>query len=121
MLDDVSGNKYMRVVSQKGLGLDQEMQWLVKDMHAELKAWGHPGGTENKLVLKSDGEPAIKEVLEETRKERQRQLAEIEKIKVEVKEYRTADTIPENSEEGESQSNGGNTETHTDAKHAGED
>ena len=53
--DETAGNKYMRVVSQKGLGQDKEMMWLVKDMHAELKTWGHPGGKDNKLLLKSDG------------------------------------------------------------------
>ena len=59
MVDESTGNKYMPVVSQKGLGASGEMQWLVKDAQAELKAWGHPGAEDNKLILKSDGEPAI--------------------------------------------------------------
>ena len=32
---------------------------MVKDMHQELKSWGHPGGGRNALILNSDGEPAI--------------------------------------------------------------
>ena len=28
-------------------------------MHQELKSWGYPGGAQNALILKSDGEPAI--------------------------------------------------------------
>ena len=36
----------------------------MKDMHQELKAWGHPGGADNALILKSDGEPAIVAVRE---------------------------------------------------------
>ena len=38
--------------------------WLVKDMHQELKSWGHPGGARNALILKSDGEPAVVAVRE---------------------------------------------------------
>ena len=44
MVDGQTGNKYMRLVDQKGLGPDKKMMWLVRDIHAELKAWGHPGG-----------------------------------------------------------------------------
>ena len=33
-------------------------------MHQELKSWGHPGGGQNALILKSDGEPAIVAVRE---------------------------------------------------------
>ena len=35
------------------------MAWLIKDVHEELKSWGHPGGLGNKLILKSEGEPAM--------------------------------------------------------------
>ena len=64
MVDESTGNKYMRCVEHKGLGLDGDNSWLVKDVHQELKAWVHPGGAGNELVLKSDGEPAIVAVRE---------------------------------------------------------
>ena len=64
MVDESSGNKYMRSVGHKGLGPDGDNSWLVKDMHQELKAWGHPGGAQNELIMKSDGEPAIVAVRE---------------------------------------------------------
>ena len=59
MIDEQYGNRYMRAVGKKGLGEGNEMDWLIKDMHEELKSWGHPGGENNELILKSDGEPAI--------------------------------------------------------------
>ena len=59
MVDEATGNKYMRVVDHKGLQGDGDKSWLVKDMHQELKSWGHPGGARNELILKSDGELAI--------------------------------------------------------------
>ena len=56
MVDDSTGNKYMRLVHQKGIGTGKQMMWLVRDIHAELKAWGHPGGAGNEIIMKSDGE-----------------------------------------------------------------
>ena len=64
MVDESTGNKYMRAVSHKGFGIEGDNSWLVKDMHQELKSWGHPGGGQNLLILKSDGEPAIVAVRE---------------------------------------------------------
>ena len=64
MIDEETGNKYMRAVAKKGLGEGSEMDWLIKDMHEELKSWGYPGGENNELILKSDGEPAIVAVRE---------------------------------------------------------
>ena len=64
MVDEATGNKYMRVVDHKGLAGEGANSWLVKDMHQELKSWGHPGGGQNKIILKSDGEPAIVAVRE---------------------------------------------------------
>ena len=64
MTDETTGNKYMIMVDQKGLGKDGEMAWLVKDMHEELKSWGRPGGASNALIVKSDGEPAMVAVRE---------------------------------------------------------
>ena len=47
MVDESTGNKYMRAVRHNGLGPDCDASWLIKDMHQELKSWGHPmGGTE---------------------------------------------------------------------------
>ena len=57
MVDESTGNKYMRALSRKGLGPDGDNSWLVKDMHQELKSWGHPGGGQNAIVLKSDSQP----------------------------------------------------------------
>ena len=59
MVDASTGNKYMRMVEHRGLEGEGDYSWLVKDMHQELKSWGHPGGGQNNIVLKSDGEPAI--------------------------------------------------------------
>ena len=64
MVDESTGDKYMRSVDHKGLGPDGDNSWLVKDMHQELKSWGHPGGGRNEIILKSDGEPAIVAVRE---------------------------------------------------------
>ena len=55
MVDDL-GEKYARVVERKGV---EDMDWLIKDMSAELMSWGYPGGENNKLILKADGEPSI--------------------------------------------------------------
>ena len=44
--DEANGNKYMRAVGRKGLGEGNEMEWLIKDIHDELKSWGYPGGEE---------------------------------------------------------------------------
>ena len=62
--DEANGNKYMRPLGRKGLGEGNEMEWLIKDVHDELKSWGYPGGGESALILKSDGEPAIVAVRE---------------------------------------------------------
>ena len=62
MLDETTGHRYMRAVGKKGLGDGREMEWLIKDMHEELKAWGHSGGAGSNLIFKSDGEPSIRAV-----------------------------------------------------------
>ena len=59
MVDERTGEKYARAVGHKGMGKDQDMEWLIKDMSNELKVWGHPGGTAGNIIPKSDGEPAI--------------------------------------------------------------
>ena len=64
MVDEINGNKYMRVSEHKGLGEDGDNSWLIKDMHQELKSWGYLGGGRNALILRSDGEPALVTVRE---------------------------------------------------------
>ena len=50
MIDEETGETYARSVSQKGLGEDGEMEWLVEDMWKELKSWGHQGGDQGRLA-----------------------------------------------------------------------
>ena len=88
MIDEQTGNKYMRAISKKGLVEGNEMDWLIKDMHEELKSWGYPGGANNELILKSDGEPAIVAVRERLSK------------------YHGGKITPEQPPKGESASNG---------------
>ena len=88
MIDEHTDNKYMRAVGQKGIGENGEMNWLIKDMHEELKSWGYPGGGVNELILKSDGENAIRAVRE--------------KLAI----YHGGKITPEQPPSGESQSNG---------------
>ena len=64
MTDESTGNRYMRIVDSKGLKYDKADQWLVKDVHAELKAWGRPWGGDNKLIIKCEGESPIVAVRE---------------------------------------------------------
>ena len=59
MVDESTGNKYMRAVDHKGLEGKGDNSWLVRDMHEELKSWGHLVGGRNAIILKRDGEPAI--------------------------------------------------------------
>ena len=53
MKDESAGNRYLRAVGHKGV---EGMDWLVKDLHEELKSWGHMGGTGGSIVIKTDGE-----------------------------------------------------------------
>eukprot|EP00973_Karenia_brevis_P075577 10499786-Karenia_brevis.AAC.1 len=59
MTDEQTKEKYARAVGQKGLGMDSNMDWLIKDLSAELKAWGHAGGEGGSIIIKSDSENAI--------------------------------------------------------------
>ena len=58
-VNESSNEKYARAAGQKGLGSEGEVQWLVKDMSAELRTWGHQGGEGGKIILKCDGESSI--------------------------------------------------------------
>ena len=64
VIDEETGNRYMRLVDSKGLTDEKADPWLIKDLHAELKAWGRPGGGDNKLIIKCDGESPIVAVRE---------------------------------------------------------
>ena len=64
MTGNVTGNRYMRLVDSKGIKENRADPWLIKDLHAELKAWGRPRGSDNRLILKSDGESSIVAVRE---------------------------------------------------------
>ena len=88
MIDEQNGNKYMRAVGRKGLGEGADMEWLIKDMHEEMKAWGYTGGPNSEIIMKSDGEPAIVAVREA------------------VAKYHGGKVTPEQPPRGESQSNG---------------
>ena len=59
MVDESTGDKYARAVGQKGVGKESELDWLIKDMSLELKAWGHNGGLGGHIIMKSDGERSI--------------------------------------------------------------
>ena len=59
MVDERTGQKYARAVGHKGLGQNHDRDWVIKDMSMELKSWGHLGGTESQLILKSDSEGAM--------------------------------------------------------------
>ena len=47
----------MRAVGHKGV---DGMDWLIKDLHEELKSWGHMGVWGNIIVkVKTEGEASI--------------------------------------------------------------
>ena len=63
MVDESTGEKYARAVGHKGLGTaGGEMDWLIKDLSAELTVWGHQGGEGGAIIMKCDNENAIKAV-----------------------------------------------------------
>ena len=58
-VNESTNEKYARAAGQKGVGSEGEVQWLVKDVAAELRTWGHQGGEGGKVILKCDGEKSI--------------------------------------------------------------
>mgnify|MGYP007045538288 CR=1 FL=1 len=70
MVDEETGNKYMRMVPFEGLGENGEAKWAVNDLHAERKAWGRPGGGNHAMILNSDGDNAIVTLREALAKKR---------------------------------------------------
>ena len=59
MVDESTGERYATAVGKKGIGEENEMEWLVKDMSEEMKSWGHQGGDGGHIILQSDGERSI--------------------------------------------------------------
>ncbi len=49
MADETGGHRYMRAVGRKGIGDNNEMDWLNKELDEELKSWGYPGGDKTYL------------------------------------------------------------------------
>ena len=60
MVDESTGEKYARAAGSKGLTGEDSSQWLVRDIAAELRSWGHAGGVAGKIILKCDNESSIK-------------------------------------------------------------
>jgi len=58
-----TSEKHARAIGHKGIGGGRDMDWLIKDMSDELKAWGHARGT-RELILKCAGGSAIRAVRE---------------------------------------------------------
>ena len=88
MVDEETGDKYSRAVGHKGLGSEGELDWLIKDVSAELRAWGHSGGDGSTVILKCNGERSIVAVRNA------------------VAKYHGGRVIPEGPAKGESASNG---------------
>ena len=59
MVNESSTERYARATGRKGVGQENEMMWLIKDMSEELKLWGHQGGLGGKIITKADKEPAL--------------------------------------------------------------
>ena len=68
MKEESTGERYARMVEHKGLHEGDESSWVVSDVIAELRPWGHQGGESGHLVIKCDGENAILTVIEEVAK-----------------------------------------------------
>ena len=85
MVDEGTGEKYTRAVGKKGA---EGMDWLIKDISRELVSWGHAGGTEGNIIIKTDGEHSIEDVMKS------------------VARFHGGRVIPEKPAKGESPSNG---------------
>ena len=57
--DECTGSRYARMVGVKGLGEGGSMGWLLDDVSTAVKRWGHTGGPDQELIVKSDGEHAL--------------------------------------------------------------
>ena len=88
IIDEGTGERFARMAGRKGIGENGERMWLVRQASEELKAWGHPGGGDGRIILKSDGE------------------ASIVAFRDALARFHGGVCIPETSARGESQSNG---------------
>ena len=50
MVDESIGEKFARAVGKNGVGEENEMEWLVKDMSEEMMSWGHQGGSSSRVT-----------------------------------------------------------------------
>ena len=88
VLNENTNEKYARAAGQKGIGTEGNMQWLIKDVAAELRTWGHQGGEGGKIIMKSDNEKSMVALRDA------------------VGEFHGGEVIMEQPAKGESQSNG---------------
>ena len=84
-VDESTGGKFARATGREGV---DGQYWLTKELSDELKTWGHAGGTGGKIIMKCDGEAALKA------------------YRNAVAKYHGGVVIPEQPPKGESQSNG---------------
>ena len=59
LVNEGPGEKYVRASGRKGVGEDGVVDWLMKDISEESKAWGHQGGEGGKCIFKCDGEGSM--------------------------------------------------------------
>ena len=60
MVDEETNEKFARSPEKKGVGEEGEICWAIKECADELKLWGHTGGSDQRLILKCDGESSMK-------------------------------------------------------------
>jgi len=85
MVDEKTGAVYARAVGHKGIGDNNERQWVIESIVDELETWGYRG---EEIIMKVDQEKAITAVRRA------------------VSELRAGKTIPESPPKGESAANG---------------
>ena len=51
LLDEEKGNRYARMIEQKGIGDNGENEWLILDAAEEIRSWGHVEGGSQGLKL----------------------------------------------------------------------
>ena len=90
MIDEATGEKYARAIGIKGLGDTSlgEVDWLVKDIVGELRAWGYTGREDQRIIMKCDGERSTR------------------KIRTAPSKVLGSQVIPEDPPKGEKQANG---------------
>jgi len=88
MVNEETDEKFARAVGQKGVGEHGEVDWVIRDISEELKSWGHHGGDNGKLIVKTDTESPIKA------------------FRTKLFKYHGGRMIPEDPAKGESASNG---------------